>query len=108
MPHTYELVAGDSGAKLVVTCRDHETDEPIDLTGKTVHLRYSLNSGATLSRAMTVLPQATQKGQADYQFAPADLTIGGSLEGEVRLQQGLADQLTAITRFHIPVKMPLP
>ncbi len=104
----YELVAGDGGSKLGVTIFDSVTKEPVDLTGKTIVARYQLNGGATVTKTMTALDQVQFRGQAEYQFLAADLTTGGTLEGEVRLQSGLADQLTTVDSFHIAVKTPLP
>ena len=103
-----DLIAGDGGTVLRATIRDSETHTLIDLTGKTVQLRYSLNGGATVQKTMTVLDQTTQKGQAQYQFLTTDLTAGGELSGEVRLQAGLSDQLTTVDRFHLRVGTALP
>lgn len=104
----YELVAGDRGSALHVTIRDSLTKEMVDLTGKAVQARYSLNGGATVEKTMTVLDQTAHPGEAEYQFAAADLPAGGLLTGEVRIQAGQADQLTTIDTFYIPVKAPLP
>jgi hypothetical protein len=104
----YELVVGDGGSKLGVTILDSVTKEPIDLTGKSVTARYAINGGATIQKTMTALDQVSFKGQAFYQFQPADLSAGGTLEGEVRLQAGLSDQLTTVDTFHIAIKAPLP
>lgn len=105
---TYELVAGDGGSKLHTTILDRVTKETIDLTGKTAQLRYSFNGGATVEKTMTVLNQTTNKGQAEYQFLTTDLTVAGTLEGEVRVQDGLSDQLTSVDTFHIAVRAALP
>lgn len=104
----FELVAGDGGSVLHVTILDSATKEPIDLTGKTVKARYAFNGGATVEKTMTALNQASNKGQAEYQFATGDLSGEGTLVGEVRLQAGLSDQLTTVDEFHIPVRGPLP
>lgn len=103
-----ELVAGDGGSTLHVLIVDSVTKEPMDLTGKTVKARYSMNGGATVEKNMVVLDQLANKGQAEYQFLAADLTVAGTLTGEVRLQAGLIDQLTTVDQFHIPVRVPLP
>lgn len=102
-----DLVAGDGGSALRVTLTDHTTHEVIDLTGKTVQIRYKLNGSALQTRAMTVLDQATLKGQAQYQFLSADLTGPGELKGEVRLQHGQSDQLTTVHTFHLQIRAPL-
>lgn len=101
------IVAGDGGSKLRVTIRDSETNDLIDLTGKTVQLRYSINGGATVQKTMTALNQTSSKGQAEYQFLTTDLTAGGEMKGEVRLQAGQADQLTTVDTFHLSIKAPL-
>lgn len=103
-----DIMAGDGGTKLRVTIREAETEAALDLTGKTVQLRWSVNGGAVVTKSMTVLNQATNKGQAEYQFLTTDLTIGGELRGEARLQAGLSDQLTTVERFHWVVGTALP
>ena len=108
MAHKYELVAGDGGSTLHVTVLDSLTGLPVDLTAKTVKARYSLNGGATVTKTMTALNQTTFPGQATYLFLTTDITVGGVLDGEVRLQDGLSDQLTSVDSFHIPIKVALP
>jgi len=103
----YNLVAGDGGSMLRVTVRDSETRELIDLTGKTIKVRYAINGGTVQQRDMTALDQTANKGQAEYQFLTTDLTSGGEMKGEVRLQAGLADQLTTVDTFHLSIKAPL-
>lgn len=105
---SYELVAGDSGSKEHVTIRDSVKHELIDLSGKTVQLRFSLNGGATVQRTMTALNQTTNKGEAEYLYTAADLPVGGELRGEVRLDPGGAGQLTTVDTFHHLVKTALP
>lgn len=102
-----DLVAGDGGSKLRVTLRDSATQEPIDLSGKTVKVRYAINSGSVQERAMIVLDQAASKGQAEYQFLTSDITDGGEMHGEFRIQAGLSDQLTTVDTFHLAIKAPL-
>jgi hypothetical protein len=94
-----DAMAGDGGTKIRITIRDQATQDPIDLNGKTVQLRYSLNGGAVVLKTMTALNQTSNKGQAEYQFLTTDLTVGGELRGEARLQAGQSDQLTTVDRF---------
>lgn len=103
----YDLVAGDGGCKLRATIKESSTEEAIDLTGKTITVRYAINGGAVQERTMTALNQATNIGQAEYQFLTTDLTAGGEIKGEVRLQAGLSDQLTTVDTFHLAIKVPL-
>jgi hypothetical protein len=102
------LVAGDGGSIVKVHILDSETEAAIDLTGKTVKLRYSLNGAAAVTKTMTALDQTNFKGWAQYQFLTTDLTAAGDLEGETRLNDGLSDQLTSDSTFHIAVRGPLP
>ena len=101
----YELVAGDSGSTVVVTCKDSETKAVIDLTGKAVQLRYKIDGAALVTKTMTVQTPATN-GKAEYQFGASDLSVG-TLQGEVRIQPGLPDQITSIDPFYLPVRAAL-
>lgn len=102
-----DVVAGDGGSKLRVTIRDSATQDPIDLSGKTVKVHYKINGGALQERSMTVLDQAANKGQAEYQFLTTDITAGGEMQGEFLLQAGQSDQLTTVDTFHLSIKAPL-
>jgi hypothetical protein len=99
-----DLVAGDGASVLRVTVRDSQSQEPVDLTGKAVMLRYKLAGGAIVEKTMTVLDQANAPGQAEYAFAVADLPTPGSLEYEIRLNDGLASQLTSIETGQLAVR----
>ena len=103
----YDLVAGDGGSVLHATVRDNVTHALVDLSAKTVKVRYSLNGAAVVEKTMTARNQATNKGEADYQFLPADLTAAGELIGEICLQKGLSDQLTTVDTFLLVVRSPL-
>lgn len=104
MHTSVELVAGDRGSVLRVTVTD-QAGTAVDLTGKAVQLRYTIGPGELQIKTMTVLNQTTNKGQADYQFAAADLS-DGILEGEVRLNDGQPDQLTSVDKFYLPIRAP--
>lgn len=101
----YELVAGDTGSKIVRTCKDNQTQAAIDLTGKIVHLRYKINDGVLQTKTMAVQNPPTA-GRAEYQFGANDL-IAGTLQGEIRIQPGAADQLTSLLPFSLQVRAPL-
>lgn len=101
----YDLVAGDSGSKIRSRCRDNQTKAVLDLTGKTVHLRYKLNDGALVIKTMTVLDPGTL-GEAEYQFGVSDLSAG-VLQGEIQIQPGAADQLTSLLPFSRKVRAAL-
>jgi len=102
-----DLIAGDTGAKLVVTCTDNETGNEIDLTSKAVQLRYKIDGGTLQTKTMTPDPdQVTNIGQASYQFEASDLTAG-TMVAEVRVQPGGADQLTSVHQIALTVGAPL-
>lgn len=100
-----DLVAGDRGSMLIVTCRNNATKDVIDLTGKTVRLRYAINGGADQEKDMAVQDPAAN-GKAAYQFAAADLTAG-CFEGEILLQAGAPDQVTSVGKFYLQVRAAL-
>jgi hypothetical protein len=102
---SYEAVAGDRGRKIIVTVQRHP-GEVMDLTGKTVHVRYRISGAAAEVRQMTVLDQGANPGQAEYTFLQADLAAG-DLVGEIVVQLGQADQVTAPDTFILPVRDPL-
>lgn len=97
------LVKGDGASKVIVTLTNGEPDESIDLSGKTVTLAFTIAGGVLIKRSMTVLPQATNRGEAEYTFTVSDLSVDGELEAEVIVNDGLADQLTS-EKFRIKVR----
>lgn len=101
------FVVGDGGSILKVQIVDSATDTAIDLTGKTVKLRYKLNGGTLAQKTMTALDQTQFKGWAQYNFLTTDLTADGDLEVETRVNDGEPDQLTSDSTFHIAVRAPL-
>lgn len=103
-----DIKAGDGGVKVVATIHDSATGRPMDLTGKTAQLRYAVNGGATVEKSMALRNQTSFPGQVEYQFLTTDLTAAGELIGEVRLQDGLSDQLTTVDEFRLMIGAPLP
>lgn len=97
-----EFVSGDRGGKVVAVCRDNNTQLVIDLTSKTAQLRYKIDGGALVTKTMTVQTPGTL-GKAEYQFAAADLTPG-TMEAEVRIQPGQADQMTSLHPLYFSVR----
>lgn len=83
MAVTYQFVAGDTGSKLKVTCKNDQDSIIIDLTGATVKLKWKNTSGVLVTKTMTILSPATG-GQAIYQFATAEL-YAGTMEFEVEI-----------------------
>jgi hypothetical protein len=70
---SYDLVTGDTGSKLRVTCKDNDTGLPINLTGATVNLQWKQqnSAGTFVSMAMTIVDAVN--GIAEYQFLSTDI-----------------------------------
>jgi hypothetical protein len=98
------LVRGDGGAKVHSTIVGSD-GEPLDLSGKTVTLAYTLAGGTVIKRSMTVLNQLTNRGEAEYQLTPTDLSASGEFEAEIIIQDGQSDQLTT-EKFRCRVREP--
>lgn len=79
----YQFVAGDTGSKLRVTCKNDADSSVIDLTGATVKLKWKDSSGTLQTRTMTLLTPATN-GQAEYLFLPGEL-FAGTMDFEVEI-----------------------
>lgn len=79
-----DLVAGDVGAKVVVTIRRKSTGLVMDLTGCTVVFRMSFANAAAITRNATVTSAAG--GVVEYAFATGEL-VQGSLELEATVTQ---------------------
>jgi hypothetical protein len=90
----YDFTAS-SEDRFRVWCADESKDAitgiiseaAIDLTGKTVKMRYKIGTGALVTRTMTlVLPQTgTDKGKAYYDWLTDELTAG-ELTGEITIE----------------------
>ena len=73
---SYEFVAGDTGSKLRVTCKNSSDLTAIDLTGAVVALKWrSSVSDAIVTKTMTLLSPNTD-GKAEYQFGTSELEKG--------------------------------
>lgn len=100
-----ELVATDTGSKLVATCRDNETKTVIDLTGATVHLKYKIGTGAVQTKDMTIrTPQSA--GVVEYQFLAGELTTG-SFTGEVEITSATATVITQLEPIRLEIRAKL-
>jgi hypothetical protein len=104
---TADLVAGDAASVLRVTVLDSETNDPMDLTGRTVELRFRLNGGTVAAVGMTLLDQTNQRGVAEYEFQPADLPAAGTVDYEIRLDGGTSNQLTSLGVGQLAVRAAL-
>ncbi len=85
-----ELVAGDTGSKLEVTCRDNSTGAVIDLSGATVKIRWK----GVAAKPMIVTNAVA--GVAEYQFTQGDIVYGS----EIALVEGV---LASPMRFAVEI-----
>lgn len=99
-----DLVAGDGGTTLRVTVRNAATGEAMDLSGRTVTLRYRLNGGDLIAKFMDVLDQAVLTGKAQYQFDANDIPHAGVMHYEVQIDHGTLNQLTSIDVQQLTVR----
>lgn len=96
------LIAGDTGSKIVVTCKDKDTAVVIDLTGATAKLRYSINGGATVEKNMVIVAPATA-GKVEYQFLSADL-VAGTMQSEVQITDAGGKIITSLEPFTLSIR----
>ena len=101
---TFAFVAGDTGSSLKLTCLDAATKTPIDLTGKTVTLRFQTPDGTVRTKTMTNASDPTT-GVATYLFLGTELQAGTTrYESTVTDGGGLIvtslDMATFLVRSH--------
>lgn len=97
-----EFVAGDTGSKLVMTCKDKGTGDLIDLTGLTVRLKYKIAGGELQTKAMSVQSPATA-GKAEYLFLGNEL-VDGEMVGEVEIEDGNGKIVTQVNPFRLAIR----
>lgn len=97
-----EFVAGDTGSKLVATCKDKGTGDLIDLTGQTVRLKYRIAGGALQTKTMTVSSPSTA-GKAEYLFLANELAAG-EMVGEVEIEDGTGKIITQLDPFRLDIR----
>lgn len=80
----YELVAGDTGSKLVVTIVDNGDGTAVDLTGATVNLRWRANRSVVVVGPKDMTVTDAPGGIAEYLFEATEL-VAGIMEFEVEV-----------------------
>ncbi|MCI0488926.1 MAG: hypothetical protein L0229_20230 [Blastocatellia bacterium] len=96
-----DLVAGDSGTTLVVTCKDKDSKAAINLNGKNVKVKWRANGGALQTKTMTVTDAAG--GVAEYLFLTGEL-IKGILKGEVEITDSSGLVITQVEPFSLSIR----
>lgn len=88
-----DFVEADTQPTLELTFRDRVTKVLQNLTGTTVTLRWKIESGAKVERAMTITDAVN--GVAEYQFATGELTPG-TFQYEATITDGTGRTLTTL------------
>jgi hypothetical protein len=83
------LVKDDNGSQLQCIITREDTDDPVNLTGATVRLKFRKKRTTTILFTLTSITIAAidlQNGQALFQFSGANLDLAAGLyEGEVEV-----------------------
>jgi len=95
-----ELVTGDTGSVLQVTCTDNERAAAIDLTGATVLLRWEGDS-AVVEKTMTIDDAAG--GVVSYQFLAGEIIVP-KMKFEVEITDSSGFVVTNLTLIEVGVR----
>jgi hypothetical protein len=91
------FVAGNTGSKLHITCKDNDSGSVIDLTGSTVTLKWRSSLGAVTSKNMVITSPKT--GEAEYQFADSEL-VAGIMDFDVEIQDSTGNIISSLEALH--------
>lgn len=101
---TYDMVAGDTGTVLNVTCKDKATALIVDLTGCSVNLRWVNKTSAVTSVAMTIVSAVA--GTCKYQFT-TDQLYDPAMTFEVKVVDALGKVVTSLDPIIVSVRKAL-
>ncbi len=101
----FDFVAGDTNSVVRVTVVNKQTRAVIDLTNATVLFIYTIDTGSTQSRTMTVLSPATA-GVVEYQFVTGDL-VAGAMIANIEVTFADATILSQLDSFTFQVRAKL-
>lgn len=106
-----QIVKGDH-SDLVVPCVDDETQAHIDLTSKTVTLRWINPAGAMVTRSMAIIAAGAGEAfpwKAHYQFIASDAPelIDPFTDFEARIADLSGNVITSLQLLHVAVRTPL-
>lgn len=85
---TINLVQGDTGPQIKITCTREDSGETIDMSGGTVRLKVRKRGASTLAFTLTALDVGTNlaDGIAIFAFGENDLDVApGYYEGEIEI-----------------------
>lgn len=95
-----DLVTGDTGSTLTVTCKDG-AGAVINLTGATVELHWEGASGTVESRNMTVSAPAT--GVAAYTFSAGEI-FAPAMAFEVEITDSAGKVVTCTEKIELTAR----
>lgn len=84
-----DLVEDDTGTVVDYTLVDKKTKAPIDLAGATVAIRWTINGGTPVQKAMSLVDAAS--GRVSYQFVTGELAVPSGTESAMRLNVVVTD-----------------
>lgn len=96
-----DLVTGDTGSKLQVTCKDNDSGAVIDLTGATVTLRWQNKLGVVQNKTMTITNAAG--GVAEYEFLAGEISYP-KMSFEVRIVDSGGKEITNLEPIELVVR----
>jgi len=98
---TAELVTGDTGSVLQITCIDNDTGAAIDLTGATVRLRWEDDTATVQTKTMTLVTPAS--GTCKYQFATGEI-VYPKMRFEVEIEDSGGYKISNLSLIEITVR----
>lgn len=101
-----EFVAGDTGSKLIVTCKTNQDSVVIDLTGASLKLNFKIDSGTLKTPAMTITNLPGTDGKAEYQFISTDL-VAGDMQAAAEITDSVGKIITQLVPFKFKVRAKL-
>lgn len=96
-----DLVTGDTGSLLQVSCTDSRTAAAINLAGATVRLRWTDDAGAVVTKVMTIVSAAA--GTAKYQFLAGEI-IYPKMTFEVEITDAAGYIITNLALIELAVR----
>lgn len=84
-----DLVEDDTGTVVEYTLVNKKTKAPIDLSGATVVLRWTINGGTPVEQEMEI--EDAQSGRVSYQFVAGELAVPSGEQSAMRLNVVVTD-----------------
>lgn len=105
MSASFNLVSGDTGSKIRVTCKNDSDESIIDLTSKTVNLKWKNAAGVLQTKQMTIINPATD-GKAEYQFVTTEI-YPDKMKLEVEIIDSISNKIRSLDLISLKVRTAL-